>query len=114
VIPTRRADLRPLVALDAGAACTYLDHKSGREISITNGLTLSFINPDLQYQNGDFHDCLAVSSPVRAGARSVWCLISAMRVGASSTSVRDQLLIQPGRQLCWKISLSAVALQISF
>src|SRR5262245_43957345 len=44
------------VAVDGGAGYTYLDTKTGDEFSIVAGLTYSFINPDLQYQNGiDFH-----------------------------------------------------------
>jgi hypothetical protein len=44
------------VAVDGGAGYTYLDPKTGREFSVVGGLTYSFTNPDLQYQNGiDFH-----------------------------------------------------------
>lgn len=44
------------VAVDAGAGYTYFDPKTGHELSIVGGLTYSFTNPDLQYQNGiDFH-----------------------------------------------------------
>jgi hypothetical protein len=43
-------------AVDAGAGYTYLDPKTGHEFSVVGGLTYSFMNQDLQYQNGiDFH-----------------------------------------------------------
>jgi hypothetical protein len=43
-------------AVDAGAGYTYLDPKTGHEFSVVGGLTYSFMNHDLQYQNGvDFH-----------------------------------------------------------
>ncbi|WP_065750207.1 SphA family protein [Bradyrhizobium paxllaeri] len=44
------------VAVDAGAGYTYLNPKTGNEFSIVGGLTYSFENTALQYQNGiDFH-----------------------------------------------------------
>ncbi len=44
------------VAVDAGAGYTYLDPKTGHGFSIVGGLTYSFENTSLQYQNGiDFH-----------------------------------------------------------
>ncbi|WFU68780.1 transporter [Bradyrhizobium sp. CB2312] len=43
-------------AIDAGAGYTYLDPKTGHEFSVVGGLTYSFMNGALQYQNGiDFH-----------------------------------------------------------
>jgi len=43
-------------AIDAGVGYTYLDPKSGHEFSVVGGLTYSFMNGALQYQNGmDFH-----------------------------------------------------------
>ena len=43
-------------AIDVGAGYTYLDPKTGHEFSIVGGLTYSFMNGALQYQNGmDFH-----------------------------------------------------------
>jgi hypothetical protein len=43
-------------AVDAGAGYTYLDLKTGHEFSIVGGLTYSWMNPFLQYQNGiDLH-----------------------------------------------------------
>jgi hypothetical protein len=55
--PARLANLSfGFVAVDGGAGYTYLDPKTGHEFSIVGGLTYSFTNPDLQYQNGiDFH-----------------------------------------------------------
>jgi len=55
--PNRLANLSlGFVAVDGGAGYTYLDTKSGNEFSVAAGLTYSFSNPDLQYQNGiDFH-----------------------------------------------------------
>jgi len=54
---TRLANLSlGFVAVDGGAGYTYLDTKTGNEFSLVAGLTYSFPNPDLQYQNGvDFH-----------------------------------------------------------
>ncbi len=54
---TRLANLGfGFVAVDGGVGYTYLDPKTGHEFSVVGGLTYSFINPDLQYQNGiDFH-----------------------------------------------------------
>jgi len=54
---TRLANLSfGFVAVDAGAGYTYLDPKTGHEFSIVGGLTYSFENTALQYQNGiDFH-----------------------------------------------------------
>jgi hypothetical protein len=44
------------VAVDGGVGYTYLNPKSGNEFSVVGGLTYSFMNHDLQYQNGiDFH-----------------------------------------------------------
>ena len=53
---TRLANLSfGFVAVDGGVGYTYLD-KSGHEFSAVGGLTYSFMNCDLQYQNGiDFH-----------------------------------------------------------
>ncbi len=43
-------------AVDAGAGYTYLDPKTGHELSVVGGVTYSGINQALQYQNGiDFH-----------------------------------------------------------
>ena len=43
-------------AVDAGAGYTYLDPKTGHEFSAVAGITYSFMNGALQYQNGmDFH-----------------------------------------------------------
>lgn len=55
--PNRLANLSlGWVAVDAGGAYTYLDSKTGHELSVTAGLTYNFMNPDTQYQNGvDFH-----------------------------------------------------------
>ena len=39
-------------SLDAGGGYTYLNMKTGREFSVTAGLTYSFENPDTNYQNG--------------------------------------------------------------
>ena len=53
---TRLANLSfGFVAVDGGVGYTYLD-KSGHEFSAVGGLTYSFMNHALQYQNGiDFH-----------------------------------------------------------
>lgn len=55
--PNRLANLSfGFPAVDAGAGYTYLDLKTGHEFSVVGGLTYSFMNPFLQYQNGiDFH-----------------------------------------------------------
>jgi hypothetical protein len=55
--PNRLANLSfGFTAVDAGAGYTYLDPKTGHEFSVVGGLTYSFMNQDLQYQNGiDFH-----------------------------------------------------------
>jgi hypothetical protein len=55
--PDRLANLSfGFVAVDGGAGYTYLDTKTGNEFSVVAGLTYSFTNPDLQYQNGiDVH-----------------------------------------------------------
>jgi hypothetical protein len=55
--PNRLANLSfGFPAVDAGAGYTFLDPKTGHEFSVVGGLTYSFINPFLQYQNGiDFH-----------------------------------------------------------
>ena len=43
-------------ALDGGAGYTYLDPKSGHELSVVAGFTHNYINPYTQYMNGtDFH-----------------------------------------------------------
>lgn len=43
-------------AIDAGAAYTYYNSKSGQEFSGTLGLTYNFVNPSTQYQSGvDMH-----------------------------------------------------------
>ncbi|MGY8711744.1 transporter [Bradyrhizobium sp. 18BD] len=43
-------------AVDAGVGYTYFDPKAGHEFSVVSGLTYSFMNGALQYQNGiDFH-----------------------------------------------------------
>jgi hypothetical protein len=43
-------------AIDVGGGYTYFDPKAGNEFSVVGGLTYSFPNADLQYQNGiDFH-----------------------------------------------------------
>ena len=39
-------------ALDAGGGYTYLDEKTGRELSAVLGFTYNFKNPDTDYQNG--------------------------------------------------------------
>jgi len=39
-------------SLDAGGGYTYLDAKTGRELSIVGGLTYNFENKDTQYKNG--------------------------------------------------------------
>jgi hypothetical protein len=39
-------------AIDAGGAYTYFNPQTGREFSVTAGLTYNFINPATQYQNG--------------------------------------------------------------
>jgi hypothetical protein len=39
-------------SLDAGGGYTYLDTKSGRELSATLGFTYNFENPDTNYKNG--------------------------------------------------------------
>jgi hypothetical protein len=39
-------------AIDAGGAYTYFNPQTGREFSVTTGLTYNFINPSTQYQNG--------------------------------------------------------------
>ena len=39
-------------AIDAGGAYTYFNPQTGREFSVTAGLTYNFINPSTQYQNG--------------------------------------------------------------
>ena len=54
---TRLANLSfGFLAIDAGGGYTYLDPKTGHEFSIVGGLTYSFMNGALQYQNGiDFH-----------------------------------------------------------
>jgi hypothetical protein len=54
---TRLANLSfGFVAVDGGVGYTYLNPKSGNEFSVVGGLTYSFMNHDLQYQNGiDFH-----------------------------------------------------------
>ncbi len=39
-------------AIDSGVGYTYLDPSTGREFSITGGLTYNFENPDTDYQNG--------------------------------------------------------------
>ncbi len=55
--PARLANLSfGFVAVDSGVGYTYFNPKTGYEFSLVGGLTYSFINPDLQYQNGiDFH-----------------------------------------------------------
>jgi hypothetical protein len=55
--PNRLANLSfGFTAVDAGVGCTYRDFKTGHEFSVVGGLTYSFMNQDLQYQNGiDFH-----------------------------------------------------------
>jgi hypothetical protein len=43
-------------AADGGVGYTYLDPKSGHELSVTTGLTYNFVNPSTGYQNGiDWH-----------------------------------------------------------
>jgi hypothetical protein len=43
-------------AADVGGGYTYLDSRTGRELSIVAGVTYNFTNPDTQYRNGiDFH-----------------------------------------------------------
>ena len=43
-------------AIDAGAGYTYLNPKTGRELSVVGGFTYNLKNPDTQYQSGvDFH-----------------------------------------------------------
>jgi hypothetical protein len=39
-------------AIDSGGAYTYFNPQTGREFSVTAGLTYNFINPSKQYQNG--------------------------------------------------------------
>jgi hypothetical protein len=39
-------------AIDGGGAYTYFNPQTGREFSVTAGLTYNFINPSTQYQNG--------------------------------------------------------------
>jgi outer membrane putative beta-barrel porin/alpha-amylase len=39
-------------AIDAGGAYTYFNPQTGREFSVTTGMTYNFINPSTQYQNG--------------------------------------------------------------
>jgi hypothetical protein len=39
-------------ALDAGGGYTYLDEKTGRELSAVLGFTYNFKNPDTDYQSG--------------------------------------------------------------
>jgi hypothetical protein len=39
-------------ALDGGGGYTYLDRKTGRELSAVAGLTYNFANPDTHYRNG--------------------------------------------------------------
>lgn len=55
--PNRLANLNlGFVGYDVGAGYTYLDPKSGHELSAVGGVTYSMMNPYLQYQNGvDFH-----------------------------------------------------------
>jgi hypothetical protein len=43
-------------AADGGVGYTYLDPKSGHELSVVTGLTYNFVNPSTGYQNGiDWH-----------------------------------------------------------
>jgi hypothetical protein len=43
-------------AVDGGGGYTYLDSKTGRELSVVTGLTYNLVNPSTNYQNGiDWH-----------------------------------------------------------
>jgi hypothetical protein len=55
--PTRLANLSPgYTAVDSGVGYTYLNLKTGNELSMVAGLTYSGMNDALQYRNGvDFH-----------------------------------------------------------
>jgi hypothetical protein len=55
--PNRLANLSPgYTAIDSGVGYTYLDTKTGHELSMVAGITYNGINDALQYRNGvDFH-----------------------------------------------------------
>ena len=61
--PARLANLSPgYTAVDSGVGYTYLDPRTGHELSAVAGLTYNGMNDALQYRNGiDFHFDWAVS-----------------------------------------------------
>jgi hypothetical protein len=92
--PNRLANLSfGFTAVDAGAGYTFLDPKTGHEFSVVGGLTYSFMNHDLQYQNGiDFHWTGALRSSSARTSMSGWPATTSSNLPATLARARSSAI----------------------